>query len=384
MSDPLPPPPPLEKLTHKEPSTISLTYTEYCKTTPNLRRFKVPELKSIAKSNKLHISGSKTVLIERVQSHFRRTGAIIQIQKHMRGFLVRRCFRLRGPAHKDRSLCVNESDFYTLEPLVEIPYQEFFSYTDEQEFTYGFNIQSLITLYKKRGKITNPYNRNSLSVQTTGSMFQLYKLMYIYFPNHVLVEDKLKFTFMEPRRSTTMIPQNIFIPTVTRPIRRPRPPALEMVLDASMTQLTHHMRDMRAKPIEVRIQELFMEIDQLGNYTDSRWFSQMQRREFFLYYSQLSDIWRYRAQLSYGVKQMICPLGNPFEPFPIVLNRSRYDNVSDAEIQLACVTAMENMVCTAPDIEYQKLGALHVLTALTYVSVSARNNLMWLYESLYE
>jgi hypothetical protein len=40
------------------------------------------------------------------------------------------------------------------------------------------------------------------------------------------------------------------------------------------------------------------------------------------------------------------------------------------------------MVYTGIDVEYQKLGALHVLSVLTIVSMDARRNMMWLYESL--
>ena len=43
---------------------------------------------------------------------------------------------------------------------------------------------------------------------------------------------------------------------------------------------------------------------------------------------------------------------------------------------------METMVYTGIDVEYQKIGALHMLSALTIVSPNARQNMMWLYESL--
>jgi hypothetical protein len=46
------------------------------------------------------------------------------------------------------------------------------------------------------------------------------------------------------------------------------------------------------------------------------------------------------------------------------------------------LTIMENIIYTGIDIEYRKLGALHVLSALTLVSIPARNSLPWLYESI--
>jgi hypothetical protein len=44
---------------------------------------------------------------------------------------------------------------------------------------------------------------------------------------------------------------------------------------------------------------------------------------------------------------------------------------------------MENMVYCGVDDEYRKIGALHVLTALTGVSIGARTSMPWLYEALY-
>ena len=47
-----------------------LKWSDYFKNDVNLKKFKVKELKEIAKSNKLHISGTKPVLIERIIDYF--------------------------------------------------------------------------------------------------------------------------------------------------------------------------------------------------------------------------------------------------------------------------------------------------------------------------
>jgi hypothetical protein len=62
--------------------------------------------------------------------------------------------------------------------------------------------------------------------------------------------------------------------------------------------------------------------------------------------------------------------------------RMRIDEVTEDEIRAGCLTVMENMVYTAQDVEDRKLGALYVLMSLTFVSLEARHNLMWLYESI--
>jgi hypothetical protein len=132
--------------------------------------------------------------------------------------------------------------------------------------------------------------------------------------------------------------------------------------------------------VNARIQELFMEIDQLGNYTQSSWFSELSRRDYVRLYRIVYDIWNFRAQLSNEIKQKICPL---FEPFMNIFARPIYHtDISHEEIQFACITIMENMIYSGVDDEYRKLGALHVLSGLTIVSSGARQSLPWLYESI--
>jgi hypothetical protein len=43
---------------------------------------------------------------------------------------------------------------------------------------------------------------------------------------------------------------------------------------------------------------------------------------------------------------------------------------------------MENLIYSGIDEEYRKIGALHVLSALTLVSSPARIAMPWLYESI--
>lgn len=62
-----------------------------------------------------------------------------------------------------RSLCVNDTDFFTLEPLTEIDKHQFISFKDKDNFIYGFDICSLYKLLTdSNGPVTNPYNRNKI------------------------------------------------------------------------------------------------------------------------------------------------------------------------------------------------------------------------------
>ena len=76
----------------------------------------------------------------------------------------------------------------------------------------------------------------------------------------------------------------------------------------------------------------------------------------------------------------ICPLWDPF----VVMNSNPFDHTRFEleEIRMLCVSVIEDMIYTGVDTEYRMLGAFHVLSALTIVSMNARNSMMWLYESL--
>jgi len=126
-----------------------LEYQEYFNKNVSLKTYKIPELKQIAKQHNLHVTGTKPVLIERIMNHFNKTKYAVKIQCCFRRWLVKSSILLSGPALKNRNLCVNDKDFVTMQPLVEIPIENFYSYTDSNDFVYGFDICSLIDFMKK-------------------------------------------------------------------------------------------------------------------------------------------------------------------------------------------------------------------------------------------
>ena len=350
-------------------SGMNINYNNYFKNSVVLKNFKIPELKQIARENNLHVSGNKPILIERIHTHFTNSVRAISIQKIFRGFIVRVLMRLKGEAFKNKKICVNESDFYTLDPLEDIPYDEFYSYKDEKNFVYGFNITSLITLFKQKGKIINPYNREKVDFKIMNDIFTLYKLTKIIFP-YVFHDKKDDAPTIPTSTNTNNQPhQNRVVTNVTNNHQM-----------HENIELHNRMQSIREKTINIRIQELFMEIDLLGNYTDSNWFINLEKREYIRYYRYLNDIWHYRGQMTHETKRRICRLHDPF--INTSLSSLNLPTTTTEDCRAVCLYIMENMVYTGIDVEYQKLGALHVLSVLTIVSMDARRNMMWLYESL--
>ena len=130
------------------------------------------------------LMGAKQVLLNRLTYYLKQELQAIHIQCMIRGVFVRNAIKLRGIALKNRNICVNDTDFYSLEPLINIPYMNFFSYTDKNDFTYGFELDSLYTYLKRRTRcIKNPYNRDNMDniVKDIRKLERLTKIINTHF-----------------------------------------------------------------------------------------------------------------------------------------------------------------------------------------------------------
>ena len=97
-----------------------INYENFIKNKIQLTTYKLPELKAALKKHNLKISGKKEILVERLEGHFNHTFLAQRIQKVFRGWLIRNLIKLKGPALRNISICVNDKDFVTMEPLNEI------------------------------------------------------------------------------------------------------------------------------------------------------------------------------------------------------------------------------------------------------------------------
>lgn len=367
----------------KHQNSYTLTYSDYYKNNINLQKYKLPELKKIIKEYNLIRTGNKGVLIERIQEIFNSIKFSIIIQKIFRGWMVRKSFILRGNAYNNRKLCVNDTDFVTLEPLDEIPYELFYSYKDSKDFVYGFNITSLIQIIKNKTVLKNPYNREKFPDNCIRDIITLNNFIKIIYDNF---KDETEFIHMnnsfriQNRTRVTTVENNITNNSnFTREYLHPRiiPGPYNI---SEMHEKYNFIIACRMKPINERIRNLFMEIDQLGNYTQSSWFSNLDRIGYLRFYRYLLDIWNYRAQLSYEMKKKICPFLEPFSN--IFIRNIHHVDSSIEDFQILCITAMENLIYSGFDDEDRKIIAYHLLSALTLVSYPARNALSYLYESI--
>lgn len=355
--------------------TNKITYDIYFKNRIMLSKYKIPELKEIAKYNKLHISGSKPKLISRIEMHFQKELNAIKIQKNFRKYIVKKLFFLRGIGFKNRETCVNSTDFYTMEPINEISHYVFFSYTDNNNFTYGFDITSLVQLIKHNNNstLTNPYNREEIDYNIKNKIVNLYNIIHIIFP--YIIKDSIKIQNINNLRN-----RNISRLRNYRNVRLLNNNFEQTISYTDRIALLSKMNELRSKPVDVRIQELFIEIDLLGNYTQSSWFTDLSIGQYIRLYQWLYNIWNFRGSLSREVRRMICCLNDPF--YGRLDEMTNPDDITLEIIKESCLYVIENMVHTGIDLEYRKIGTYHALTALTLVSDDARQHLQWLYDSI--
>jgi SAP domain len=379
-----------------------LSPNEYFQTHVNLLKYKLVDLKTIAKHYHLHVSGTKPVLVERIREYFNKHRNANHIQRVFRAHVIRLSFRLRGPAWKTRQ-CTNPSDFYTMEPLEEIPFERFFSYTDTHGFTYGFDIFSLLQLYKTKGELKNPYNREPFPreiVQQIATLKNITQLVFMHYvrddwkqlyhtavsPYAPSIHQRRRMGVQTPMRRLPVVEVRLPRPnymrtepepepettiTIPTPIPSPIQPNIQVPLLGNTENVRERVGQTQNMSLDMRVRNVFMEMDQLGNYTNTSWFLNMGTNDLISFYVRYYNLWQHR--IPQEIRDCISPQRNPFNGTNILLH-----NPTLEQCRMICIQIIEAMVYSGINIEYRRLGALHVLSILTRVSAEAREALPWL------
>ncbi len=382
-----------KKTKNNEQDHSIITYSSYLKNeNKNLNSYKQIILKNTCKHNKLKVTGKKSILIERIENYFKQLKNALIIQSLIRRKQWNIYYNKRGPGFKDRQLCSNVTDFVTLEPINEIELPYFFSYKDDNNFIYGFNICSLINLIRSQQKFINPYNRTPFNELTKKNIIKIYN-------NNFFINEKFKIENKYFSRQVRSLRYLTHTTNVNRNLLRNNHifntsnvdnynPRIDPRRTVDITSWSHEqwqeriaiLNTVRNQTIlSVRTERLFIEIDNLGNYTNSSWFSNLTHMQYLRLYRCIYDIWSFRGQLSSLLKRYICPYHDPFEG---IFPRYVQNNITIEQIKKACLLVFENLIYSSPDVEYRKIGALHCLCSLTIVSHNARLALPFLYESV--
>jgi hypothetical protein len=345
---------PQEPLTEKEPLTkYNYSYKEIAK--KDLSKCKVVELKALAKTLDIRVSGNKDELRIRIATHIKHSASAIRVQSWIRRKLVYMWIGLKG-SKKD---CVNDTDFYTLEPIDEIPFLYYMQYTGSN-VKYGFNILSLCSLAVKNKSFENPYTRENMRHTIANEMGKIIRLTNVLFPGNELMEQ-IK-SLYEGKDSSNVLH------------------GLLAQTHATVRQRNYNpiFTRLESLPMEQRITELFMAIDSLGNYTKKEWLTRMTVVQIRYAIVKVYNVWQ---RIPLELRTRICLLMSPF-------NRQIMPNLNgDLTQQEALeyiVKMAEILVYSAQQREDRVMGAMYFLIGLTMASPDARESLPWLYESYYD
>ena len=304
--------------------------------------YTVSQLRAISKHYKLNTSGNKEYLRKRLFNFLYYSYNIITVQKYARYFLTKKYIKVHGPAFYNRTLCSNDVDFCTLDSLNAICYNQFISFKDNNSHIYGFDIKSLYNLFIKSGNAKKA-NSNSSNV--------LNPFTNVCF-SHSIFEQLLEYI-----RLTKLL-------------------KLELDLNYDdLIILSIH------KQLEMKILTLFQRIDSLGNYTNIKWFMELDKYGVIQFIRELADIWNYRANLTQETKRAIVPpSGNLFNSDHININTLPQYNF--IQIKKYAIQIIDLLINKGINENSCVLGSYYVLSALTMVSNEAATSLPWLYEAV--
>lgn len=229
--------------------------------------------------------------------------------------------RRAGPLLPFKEESNNPADFFSGDPVQEIPLRYFISFVDADRKGYIMDTRSVEALFAHNTAPTNPFNRAA-------------------FPASFLRRLRL-------HQSAAKTATAVAAPALTQ----------EQLLALEITDTFRHLED-------------------IGYYTDPTWFQELHRFNLQRFYIELADIWYHRALLSHTDRQRIVPTG-PGLPLPVrtVLV------MSQKALQHTIIRACKTLITSASARADRQLGAMYVLGALTLVSRGAATAYPWLLET---
>ena len=238
-----------------------------------------------------------------------------------------------GPAFYVRDQMVNDTDFFSTEPLSDTPSEYFVSYAEGKQL-YGFDLRSLYTILhraKTAGETPlNPYTRSPIPP---------------LFARHV--------TALAAQVETKGLSSS------WAPLDPPTP--------------EQHAR--------MRIVDLFALLNELQYYSSPEWYFALEPADHRRFYAELHSIWSIRAGLTDVQKATIVP-SYTTRLFRIPPHAT--EGLTVEALHRLTAATIRTFLLSAADKADRVLGAMYIVSAFTLVNAEARAAYPWLYDSVYE
>ena len=255
-----------------------------------------------------------------IYNHNKNIKHIITIQRCFRKYMLEN--NIYGPGLNEKSN--NECDFFNFIPIDKIPKEYFFSYKDNNNFIYSFDIRSFDKLLKNNSK--NPYNREPIPIKIINLFYK--RLEYI----------KKKNILIEPYEEDKLTPEQEY---------------------------------------KNRVFNFFQTIDMLDTNaggTNPDWFHNLTLLQLKGYYKVLEDIWNYRAELSKTQKNDIVKNKKMF-PKRVHEVLNIYEEQPIREIIL---TEIEKLLYTSDNDVHRSTASYYILIAFVEISPICASAMPWL------
>ena len=249
---------------------------------------------------------------------------IIFLQKNIRQFIKNKNKRIYGDIIYDTSKSHNDTDFYTFTPIIDLPNEYLFSYTDNNKFIYSFDIRSFYKLLETTNN--NPYNREKIPQYAIDS----FKQRIDYIKNNNI--------YIEPFEEDILSPEQLF---------------------------------------NNRVLKIFQEIDLLNataGGTNPQWFHSLDIQKLKNYYKVLEDVWNYRAELTPSKKYQIV---HDTVMFPMTVSQV-FALQDKTKIQDIILNEIEKMLYTSESEIHRSTACYYILIAFTEISFECANAMPWL------
>ena len=258
-------------------------------------------------TKQLLIKSLKDVILEE-RRYFSLQPYIISIQKNYRRWLIQR-----------KAICCNDTDVLTFSSKYEIPDKFFYTFIDNKiNKKYAYDIRSLLEII----------NSEYPSCPYTFRLFTEDEKKSINVYVNKLIKNGV--SILNPKKNLTY-----------------------------------------DEEIEMKIKDVFYQINMLDNYTNHVWFKNLDLQQLVNLYVINEDIWNYRSSMDMNSKTNIVKNGIVFN-IPIFVIKSIKSKIKLQEIILNDYLKMINEGINRDE---KKLGAILILTGLVEVSGDAADAL---------
>lgn len=223
--------------------------------------------------------------------------------------LIRRWFVYR------KKICCNDTDILTFSSKYEIPDIYFYSFYDNiTKKNYAYDIRTLIQILNSEYK-SCPYTFRSFTENEKNDIIN---------KHNILIKNNIN----------TIIEKEKFSPE---------------------------------EEINMKIKDIFYQINMLDNYTDHMWFKKLNLNQLTSYYIKMEDIWNYRISMNMESKKKIVKNGILFN-IPSYVIQHQKDII---KMQHILLNEFSRMITEGINRDEKKLGALLILTGLVEISHEA-------------